>query len=221
MARAKKKIDEFNPWPPFVDVFSSIILVLLLFILVTIVNIAYYMQFNSKAPSESTVNSPTNNMNRGIDVTDMVTLKKVSKPSLDKSGDDSLFSGGDSVGNALVAAKDQSEAKQSIKNISNKEIIVEFNSKGIFIDKSAQISIERFIKDAKKGDKNAKIELSVANATNIKSETLSKQISLGRVLNIKNFIKKSGYKLSDISLDIQKIKDQNYRHGYVKLKVIE
>lgn len=40
--------EEFNPWPSFVDIFSSVILVLLLFLLVTIVSIGYYAQFKFK-----------------------------------------------------------------------------------------------------------------------------------------------------------------------------
>ena len=49
---AKKRAEEFNPWPPFVDIFSSVILVLLLFLLITIVNIAYYAQFKFKVSEE-------------------------------------------------------------------------------------------------------------------------------------------------------------------------
>ncbi|MDD3505073.1 MAG: hypothetical protein PHX65_00785 [Sulfurimonas sp.] len=45
---AKGCEQEFNPWPAFVDVFSSVILVMLLFLLITIVNIVYYAQFKHK-----------------------------------------------------------------------------------------------------------------------------------------------------------------------------
>ena len=45
---AKRCEEEFNPWPAFVDVFSSVILVMLLFLLITIVNIVYYSQFKFK-----------------------------------------------------------------------------------------------------------------------------------------------------------------------------
>ncbi len=221
MPRAKKRIDEFNPWPPFVDVFSSIILVLLLFILVTIVNIAYYMQFNSKAPSESTVNSTTNNLTRGMDVTDMITLKKAPKPSVEKGGNESLFSGGEASGNAMIAANDQTRDDQNIKKLGEKEIIIEFNSKEIFMDKRAKSRISLFIKNAKSRNKDAKIELSISNPTAMGSETLAKQISLGRVLNAKNFIKKGDYKLSDISLKIEKTEDEKYKFGYVKLRIIQ
>lgn len=40
--------DEFNPWPSFVDIFSSVILVMLLFLLVVLVNLGYYAQFKYK-----------------------------------------------------------------------------------------------------------------------------------------------------------------------------
>ena len=40
--------EEFNPWPSFVDIFSSVILVMLLFLLVVLVNLGYYAQFRYK-----------------------------------------------------------------------------------------------------------------------------------------------------------------------------
>ena len=40
--------EEFNPWPSFVDIFSSVILVLLLFLLVVLANLGYYAQFKYK-----------------------------------------------------------------------------------------------------------------------------------------------------------------------------
>ena len=221
MARVKKKhVEEFNPWPPFVDVFSSVILVLLLFLLVTIVNIAYYMQFNSKTTSESTQSSKTNNLNPGIDITDMITMKKVIAPSSQDEGKAPLFGGGTSSGNALVAEKDQDLVSQNIKKLNESEILVEFNSGEIFVDDNARAKVLSFIKEQKKIDKNTKIEISVANSTQIPSTTIAKQISLGRALNIKNLIKKEDYKLSDISLNIKNIKDEKHKNGYVKLKVI-
>ncbi|MGB6329151.1 MAG: hypothetical protein WBF48_09485 [Halarcobacter sp.] len=45
---AKRCDEEFNPWPSFVDIFSSVILVMLLFLLVVLVNLGYYAQFKYK-----------------------------------------------------------------------------------------------------------------------------------------------------------------------------
>jgi len=52
---SNKCVDEFNPWPSFVDIFSSVILVLLLFLLVLIVNIGYYAQFKFKVQYDGSV----------------------------------------------------------------------------------------------------------------------------------------------------------------------
>ena len=54
---AKKCMEEFNPWPPFVDIFSSTILVLLLFMLILIVNLGYYAQFKFKISYSGTVST--------------------------------------------------------------------------------------------------------------------------------------------------------------------
>ena len=51
----KKCVEEFNPWPPFVDIFSSTILVLLLFMLILIVNLGYYAQFKFKVSYTGTI----------------------------------------------------------------------------------------------------------------------------------------------------------------------
>jgi len=45
---SKRCEEEFNPWPSFVDIFSSVILVMLLFLLVVLVNLGYYAQFKYK-----------------------------------------------------------------------------------------------------------------------------------------------------------------------------
>lgn len=221
MARAKRVEEEFNPWPPFVDVFSSVILVLLLFILVTIVNIAYYMQFNSKTESESTMKSQVNNITRGVDVTDMVTLKKVSKPIVVKGGNESLFSGGKAKGNAVVAAKDQTVASQTIFKEHRGEITVGFNSKEIFIDAKTQNEIVSFIKDIKKKHPAAKLEISLGNSTAIISTTIARQVSMARALNIKNLIKKENVSLSDMTLNVKAKSDPKYKNGYIKIKVIQ
>lgn len=220
MARAKKCEEEFNPWPPFVDVFSSVILVLLLFILVTIVNVAYYMQFNSKSLSEAKESSSkTDSLNKGKDITDMVSLNKVKKISQDSKGNDSLFSGGKSEGNAMSIPQKEAKIEQSVKGGSG-EITVSFKNKEIFLSKGAKADIESFIKKQRAKNKNAKFEISIAQPTSIIGKTIPKQISIGRALSTKNAMKKMGLKLSDMKLKISKIRDKNHKFGYVKIKVI-
>ncbi len=54
---AKRCEDEFNPWPSFVDIFSSVILVMLLFLLVVLVNLGYYAQFKYKVSYTGSISS--------------------------------------------------------------------------------------------------------------------------------------------------------------------
>lgn len=221
MARAKKCAEEFNPWPPFVDVFSSVILVLLLFILVTIVNVAYYMQFNAKTNSEATTKSQTDSLQAGKDVQDMISLAKVEKPALDSAGNDALFTGGKSEGNAISVSdiNDQKESQSIEKKVG--QLLVAYNDKEIFNTAKIKSDIKAYIKAQMRQNPNAKFEISVAQPTKILGTTIPKQISLGRALNVKNLLKKEDVKLSNISLKMQKNRDTKYNYGYVKIKVIQ
>lgn len=222
MARAKKCEVEFNPWPPFVDVFSSVILVLLLFILVTIVNVAYYMQFNAKSNAQAESSSQIESLQAGADVTDMMALAKVEKPAMDSAGNDSLFTGGQSEGNAISASMIEGKIENQLVDKSKKgQLTVGFNDKEIFITKAIKADIQAFIKAEKKKNPSAKFEISVAQPTKILGTTIPKQISLGRALNVKNMIKKMDVKLSDMRLKMQKTSDKSYGFGYVKIKVVK
>ena len=222
MARSKKCEEEFNPWPPFVDVFSSVVLVLLLFILVLIVNVAYYMQYNSKANTQAPKSSSqVDSLSKGVDVTDMVTLKKEEKVAKDAAGNDSLFSGGKSEGNAMSIVKDEKIVEQNIKKGKDSQITVEFKDKGIFLTSKIKDSIKDFIKQEKAKNKNAKFEISISKPSNMLGKTMPKQISMGRALGTKNAMKKMGLKLSDMSLVFKNSKNKGKNFGSVIIKVIK
>ncbi len=223
MARAKKCEVEFNPWPPFVDVFSSVILVLLLFILVTIVNVAYYMQFNAKSDTLAEKSSAkVDSLNKGADITDLVSVAKSKKTPKDAAGNDSLFTGGTSQGNAITMAKKEEKLdKQFVDKSTKGQLIVGYHDKEIFITKEIKEDVSAFIKAQKKKNPQARFEISVAQPTKILGTTIPKQISLGRALNIKNTIKKMDIKLTDMRLKMRKTSDKSYAYGYVKIKVIK
>ncbi len=221
MARAKKCEEEFNPWPAFVDLFSSVILVLLLFIMVTIVNVAYYMQFNSKTSSEATTKSATDNLQAGADTTDMISIAKQEKPKLDAAGNDSLFTGGKSQGNALSVSKDESKAQEQKGENKNGELLISYHDKGIYSSAKMKSEIEAYIKAQKRKNPNAKFQISVAQPTKVLGRSLPKQISLGRALNVKTTLKKSSVSLSNIKLKMFKNRDEKHPFGYVKIKVIQ
>jgi len=212
MARAKKCEEEFNPWPPFVDVFSSVILVLLLFVLVMIVNVAYYMQFNSKVDSKSSDKSIVNNLQKGVDPTQLVALKKNIIQVKSKTSNLSMFSGGKSEGNSLDTPK--KEKKYSQKVITTPEgMIISYDDKEIFVNATTKNKIKSFAKK----NKNKKIILEISNSSKIISKTLAKQISLSRVVSIKNLLRKNGIALSNIKIKLSRKTDPKYPAGYVKI----
>jgi len=218
MARAKRCEEEFNPWPPFVDVFSSVVLVLLLFILVLIVNVAYYTQFNSKVDTKAETKSIKDNLQAGMDVSDMISLHKIVKPKLDASGSDSLFSGGKDEGNALSSSQKREKVKtQEVKKISSKELMIAYNDIDIFLQKDAKNKIKNFINKSMK--KGRKITISMAYPSSVISTTMKKKISISRIVNVKNALKKFGVKLSRMKIKINNKEDKKYKNGYIKIKI--
>ena len=213
MARAKRCEEEFNPWPPFVDVFSSVVLVLLLFILVLIVNVAYYTQFNSKTDSQAQTKSSKDNLQAGMDITEMISLHKTEKPKMDAAGNDSLFSGGEKESSSL--SEEEESAPQTVENVAKGKLLVAYNDSGIFLNSKAIAKVKAFAKKAKGG----KLVISMAYPTNVISTTMKKRISISRIINVKNTLKKAGIKLSDMKIEIKEINDEKYPNGYVKIEV--
>ncbi len=218
MARAKRCEEEFNPWPPFVDVFSSVVLVLLLFILVLIVNVAYYTQFNAKIDSVSEKKSKINNLQAGVDITEMVSLHKIEKPKKDVAGNDSLFSGGKAEGNALgSSSKVQSKKTQKVKKIADNTVIIGYEDSHIFLASEIKRELGSFVKKMKK--ENQKVVISMAYPVNMISTTMKKRTSISRVIDVKNSLQKMGIKLSDIKIRMHDNSDAKYPDGYVKIQV--
>jgi len=220
---AKRCPEEFNPWPPFVDIFASVILVMLLFLLITIVNIGYYAQFKHKIsytasvvteapiqPEQQTKVAQTPvecvpSKNKDIeDKIDEFSFHKVTAPS-EKDSKDSLFSGGTSIGNSVSYAANKTQKEFTKQKIikHNLVITVSFEDKEIFVNSSIKRKIKLFISDIKRRSKRAQFTIFVSDPTNLVSSTISRQISLGRVLNVKNIIKKSHIKPNKIKMDLQ------------------
>ena len=240
---AKGCIEEFNPWPPFVDIFASVILVLMLFLLITVVNIGYYAQFKSKSSytAESNIKAPDNtadivqslspercvplaNVNTSYSGTkqnsDLVSFHKIEKPKTESHGIGSLFSGGKSEGNS-VSYRDSTKAKlYDTQNLILKKRSVElfFKDTEIFISTPAKHKIRNFINSVNRQSKNAKFTIYVSDPSNIISSTISKQISLGRILNIKNIIRKSNVNPRRIILNLQKEVAELSKYGSLYIK---
>lgn len=240
---AKGCIEEFNPWPPFVDIFASVILVLMLFLLITVVNIGYYAQFKSKKSytAESNIKAPDDtadivqslspercvpvaNVNTSYDKTkqekDLVSFRKIEKPKTESEGIGSLFSGGKGEGNSVSYRDSTKDKLYDTQNLVLKKRSVElfFRDKEIFISTPVKHKIRNFINSVNRQSKNAKFTIYVSDPSNIISSTISKQISLGRILNIKNIIKKTNVNPRRIILNLQEQVAEPSKYGSLYIK---
>jgi len=234
---SKRCQEEFNPWPPFVDIFASVILVMLLFLLITIVNIGYYAQFKHKIsytasveteapvqPEEQTKATPTNvecvpSKNKDVpQEIQQYSFHKINTPKLENSKD-SFFEGGKSAGNAVSYVQDKKEfTKQKVvkKDIS---LRVEFQDKEVFVNSNIKRKIKLFVSDINRRSKLAVFTIYSSNPDILISSTMAKQVALGRVLNVKNIIKKSNIDPKKIKMNLQKEIESGNEYGDIVIKV--
>lgn len=216
---AKKHIEEFNPWPAFVDLFSSVILVLLLFLLITVVNIVYYSQFKFKVAYTSAI---LNDKVISAPETKKVEIleKKEDAPKEVKVKEN--------VGNIEAAGKDLSriyedEATKQEVVMAEEHLLVNFGSNDIKIDNPTIVQIREFINKIKQKNLKHTVKISAVDPTNQISATVMKQISLARTLNARNLIRQMGYDIKDVRVDLlhpnaAKIINQN-KNGYIIIRI--
>jgi len=234
---AKRCPEEFNPWPPFVDIFASVILVMLLFLLITIVNIGYYAQFKYKKsytasvetkapiqPEEQTKVKPLAQECKPQPkskepIEDAVSFHKIVEPSF-KNAQDSFFAGGKAEGNAVSYAANKNQKKFSNQKLikRNLQVIIEFHDKEIFLNSKIKRAIKLFVGTVNRRSKRAVFTIYVSDPKNVISSTLAKQISLGRVLNVKNIIKRSNVKAKNIKMNLQQEIQTKNPYGDIIIK---
>jgi len=234
---AKRCPEEFNPWPPFVDIFASVILVMLLFLLITIVNIGYYAQFKykisytasveTKAPiqpeDQTKVNSSAKECKeekkkKEDEIKEGVSFHKVVTPTY-KESNNSFFSGGKSQGNAVRYAPEDSKKYAKQKFIKRDLMLtIAFEDKEIFLNSSIKRKLKLFIANLNRRSKRTIFTIYVSDPQKVISSTIAKQISLGRVLNIKGIIKSSNVANKNIKMNLQKTMDSSNPYGDVIIK---
>jgi len=219
--------EDFNPWPPFVDIFASVILVMLLFLLITIVNIGYYAQFKYKTAFTASVETKTPiqseesskvttnyaekkevvvKKERPIPPKNTVSFHKIKKPSLDKNANNSFFKGGKAEGNAVSYAINKEQkaflAQQSFKKESTLNIV--FEDKEVFLNTKVRSNLRSFVAATLRKNKKAEFTITVTDPHNIMSKTISRQISLGRAINVKNQLQKTRIPSKQIHMNLLK-----------------
>lgn len=242
---------EFNPWPAFVDIFSAVILVMLLLLMVVLANLGYFSQFkykvsysgavssddiirsNNKSTEEDIIASQSNssasavtNADRNIQIINeqrqmiLALQKQIASEEAVKSakGTDEIESGGINVADKR---ENTTEIQKMVK--SEEYLIVNYKADELFVDDVISKQIKQFLETSKSKYKTFQIVIYSADMKEQLSSTISKQISLGRTMSIRNLIKKFGYDRKDIKIDLANkpiIKETiDTPNGYVVIRI--
>ena len=248
---AVKCLEEFNPWPSFVDIFSSVILVLLLFLLITIVNLGYYAQFKFKVSYSG--NIATKVLLEDSDVEAVKTkdkdkekikekIKKILKKEKDKKKKKHILNIKQKIKDEIIpiiSKKPIISAGEKIINdnrdkiedtnqkFNNKVMIVQYDNNKFKVNDTELNRIHKFISNARKKYPNYIIELSSIDTINNVSKTLSKELSLSRLIGIKNLMKKLNYKTEEIKINLNKytkipkgLSSKNIENGVIIITLV-
>ncbi|NCD12049.1 MAG: hypothetical protein EOL93_05820 [Epsilonproteobacteria bacterium] len=212
---ARKNIEPFNPWPSFVDLFASVIMVVLMFMFVLILNITYYAQFKYKISYTGSVAVK--------DITEqsisLATEKK--SPSViekaPKEKDDNSTKDLESIAGIDLTITDSNLTRQ--ENIIYEDwMVIKYLDKEVILDPQSLKDVEMFIEKAKSKYGNHFISIYSHEPQNQISASVAKQIALSRTLNIRNLVRKKGYKEEDVIVRLkEKIPDAkltNHEAGY-------
>ena len=227
--------EEFNPWPSFVDIFSSVILVLLLFLLVTIVNIGYYAQFKYKVSYTGSVTTDDiilqdntkkvildedkkiEDINKDnivpkelmVPKTEMEMMKKIEnqqkiieKMQMQMQVQLQAATDIESAGEDIADKKKKDvKSKQNITQ-TGKVFYITYNANELFIDQAITEKLKAFMQKAKGENPNCNINIYGTDPLDQISLTVTKQITLGRAISVRNLIRKFKFEKNKIKVKL-------------------
>lgn len=198
---------EMNPFISYVDLFSSVILVLLLFVLIMFVNVGYYMQFNSKQVTVAAAASSETASKQEENPVTFVTLQDVTKATTQRTQE---------IGENTLT---KSTEKTAIVDYKESDLTIVFKNNDYFVAKDAIAKLTKTMEKILKSNPNALFVLSVGDSKKILSATQAKQISLGRVLATKNTLEATPAFKNKIKISYKQNESNNFEFGYLKVDV--
>jgi hypothetical protein len=236
--------EEFNPWPSFVDIFSSVILVLLLFLLVVLANLGYYAQFkykvsyNGSVSSDELISSSTNppsvrttNPNSDLNIQIIKEQKQMILALQNQIASDVTLiksaKGTDEIESSGINVADKKEDSTNIQKIlaTDEYLVITYKSDEFFVDDIVSKQIKDFLNKTKNKYPSNQIIIYSSDIKDQLSATISKQISLARTMSVRNLIRKFGYEKKNIKIDLSnkpEIKEPtDTQNGYLVIKMVK
>lgn len=210
---AKKRVEPFNPWPSFVDLFASVIMVILMFMLILIVNITYYAQFKYKVSYTGTVA-----INQAIVKSTTVLEEKIKE----EKEEELLEEKKESILNEKAIKIVKDDRKKDLESVAGEDLSMTTNNftrqdnvfhessmtikyldSEVILDQKSIKDIDKFLQDIKKKFPNHSVWIYIKEPQNQVSASVGKQIALSRVLNIRNLLRNREYKDEDVTIKLR------------------
>lgn len=202
---AKKRSEPFNPWPGFVDLFASVIMVVLMFMLVLIVNITYYAQFKYKISYTGTVAIEE----EVINPIDMPKAKPKKYPDINETREQKEPSIKEEIKKEFIpvagvdlSVTDINKTRQD-NVMYNEWMVIKYLDSEVILDPGSVKDIEEFLSKNKDTFFEHSVSVYIREPQNQISASVAKQLALSRVLNIRNLLRKKGYKNEDIMIRLR------------------
>jgi hypothetical protein len=233
--------EEFNPWPAFVDIFSAVILVLMLFLLVTLVNIGYYAQFKYKIQYTGTVATDElilQDTTKKVELeeqkeqenqdTKKIVVENITEEPIEQLIQEELQLATDieSAGEDLADVKKSDDPDRVQKILEDDRFFyISFKDTELFVDQPTTEKLKTFIKNVQSKYPRAKLSIMATDPLDQISITITKQMTLGRSLGVRNLIRKFEYERKDIKLQLQRQpaqipEDLDVEKGLVVIEVL-
>lgn len=212
-----KNQDEFSPWPPFVDIFAATIMVLLLFMLILFALVAHYAKLVKEDLDPQPVQEQVDPPNINERMRNIISIKQREVDTPLTIDDNSTAKVDDTnIGGAVTLELDKKQTQPEFKK---EEMLLIFKDMDIFIDRDILGNIGESINKHLQNNNNSKIELVVGDPKRSLSSTYAKQISLGRVINLKNKLEDiPGFK-DRVKIRVDTKEDPLHDFGHIKLKI--
>ena len=200
--------NEMNPFISYVDLFSSVILVLLLFVLIMFVNVGYYMQFNSKNAKSDTAQETK--VDPKEEASPKVTFVSFQKPQ------ESNATSASDVGERTLSKNVDKSTKVDFKE---SDLLIVFNNNDYFVNKTDIAQVSKAMERILKTKPSAMFYLNIGDSKKLISSTQAKQVSLARVLSFKNSLENMPQFKDKVTINYKSQENKQFEYGYLKIDV--
>lgn len=226
-----RQAEEFNPWPAFVDLFASIIMVVLMFLLVLIVNVAFYAQYKYKISYTGSV--AVDGLLLQENLKEQLKEQELQNEDTKEKSNDSevetqeqLEDIADSIKTSGVELTTADHEFTRQENIINADwMLIKFLQNELVLDPATIKEIESFVASAKARFPDHHVEIFISEPKKQVSATVARQIGLSRAINTRNLIRLQGYTNDEVLVRLRKTvpaaKSIEHDAGYLVISIMK